>query len=99
MDRFELAPVDRNARFRQQAYLSAKRDKLDANLTDRRPVIFAEIGNRFVIGDKPAGEPHDLNVAPATLVGVDTGARRAQLDGGARLITQGRGRSDHPTAD
>jgi hypothetical protein len=72
MDRFELAPVDRNARFRQQAYLSAKRDKLDANLTDRRPVIFAEIGNRFVIGDKLAGEPHDLNVAPATLDGVDT---------------------------
>jgi hypothetical protein len=35
------------------------------NLTDRRPVIFAEIGNRFVIRNKSAGEPHDLNVAPA----------------------------------
>jgi hypothetical protein len=35
------------------------------NLTDRRPVIFAEIGNRFVIRDTPTGERHDLNVAPA----------------------------------
>ena len=65
VDRFELAPVDRNARSRQQPHLSAKRDELDANLTDRRPVIFAEIGNRFVIRDKATDEPHDLNVAPA----------------------------------
>ena len=32
VDRFELAPVDRNARFRQQAHLSAERDELDADL-------------------------------------------------------------------
>ena len=45
--------------FVQQAHPSIKRDELDANLTDRRPVIFAEIGNRFVIRAKPAREPHD----------------------------------------
>jgi hypothetical protein len=54
VDRFELAPVNRNARARQQAHLSAMRHKLDERLTNRGPVR-----------NKLAGEPHDLNVAPA----------------------------------
>src|ERR1700730_2586619 len=65
VDRFELTAVDGDARFRQQAYLSAKCDELRAHLAYRSPVILAEIGNRLVIGNKPTGEPHDLNVAPS----------------------------------
>src|SRR5260221_1553192 len=63
VDRFELTAVDGNARFRQQAHLSAKCDELRAHLAYRRPVILAEISNRLVIGNKPAREPHDFNVA------------------------------------
>src|ERR1700730_15428967 len=65
VDRFERAAGDGDARFRQQAYLSAKWDELRAHLAYRSPVILAEIGNRLVIGNKPTGEPHDLNVAPS----------------------------------
>src|SRR5258708_13681576 len=57
VDRFELTAVDGNARFRQQAHLSAKCDELRAHLAYRRPVILAEISNRLVIGDKPAPHP------------------------------------------
>src|SRR3984893_13625764 len=63
VDRFELAAVDGDARLRQKAYLSANRDELRAHLAYRRPVILAEIGNRFVIRNQPTGEPHHLNVA------------------------------------
>src|SRR5439155_17035158 len=47
VDRFELAAVDGNARFHQQAHLSAKCDELRAHLAYRRPVILAEISNRL----------------------------------------------------
>src|SRR5262245_29047153 len=63
VDRFELAAVNRHARCRQQAKLSAKGDKLRAHLAYRRTVILAEIGNRLVIGSQPTGEPHRLNIA------------------------------------
>src|SRR3984893_11984319 len=63
VDRFELAAVDGDARLRQKAYLLANGDELRAHLAYRRPVILAEIGNRLVIRNQPAGEPHHLNVA------------------------------------
>src|SRR5215208_5128715 len=63
VDRLELAAVNRHARLRQQADLSAERHKLRTHLADRRSVILAEIGNRLVIGNQPTAEPHDLNVA------------------------------------
>src|SRR5205823_4288439 len=63
VDRFELAAVNGYARVRQQAKLSAKRDKPRTHLADRRAVIFAEIGNRLVIGNQPTRKPHHLNVA------------------------------------
>src|SRR5215467_8000192 len=63
IDRLELAAVDRNARLREQAQLSTKRDELCANLADRSSVILAEIRNRLVVGNEPAEQPHDLNVA------------------------------------
>src|SRR5262249_15090539 len=63
IDRLELAAVDRNARLREQAQLSTKGDELRANLADRSSVILAEIRNRLVVGNEPAKQPHDLNVA------------------------------------
>jgi hypothetical protein len=35
-----------------------------ADLAHGAAVVLAEIGNRFVIGNEPAREPHHLNVAP-----------------------------------
>jgi hypothetical protein len=63
VDRFELAAIDGAACCRQKADLSANGDELRARLADRRPVVLAEIGNRLVIGNRPTGESHDLNVA------------------------------------
>src|SRR5262245_53006605 len=63
--RLELAAVNGHARAGQQAQLSAKGDELHAHLAYRTPAILAEISNRLVIGNQPAGEPHHLNVAPS----------------------------------
>ena len=63
VDGFELAAVSGDARARQQAKLSAKRDKSAAYLADRSTVILAEISNRLVIRNQPTREPHHLNVA------------------------------------
>src|SRR5262249_6083853 len=54
-----------NASDREQAHLPAQFDKLHADLLDRRPTILAEVGNRLVIGNEPARQPHYLNVAPS----------------------------------
>src|ERR1700736_3619116 len=53
VDRFELAAVNGDARGRQQAKLSAKRDKPRTHLADRWPIILAEISNCLVIGNQP----------------------------------------------
>src|SRR6188472_4613500 len=62
--RLELAAVDRHAGLREQAYRAAQRYEPSANLADGATIILAEVGNRLVIGSKPAREPHHLNVAP-----------------------------------
>src|SRR5215831_12744310 len=63
IDRLELAAVDRDARLREQAQLSAKGDELGANLAYCSSVVLAEIGDRLVVGSEPPEQPHDLNVA------------------------------------
>ena len=35
-----------------------------ADLADLSAVVFAEIGNRLVIGNQAAAQPHDLDIAP-----------------------------------
>src|SRR5262249_9808866 len=62
VDRFELAAVNGDTRARQQAKLTAKRDKPHTHLADRRAIILAEIGNRLVIGNQPTRKPHHLDV-------------------------------------
>ena len=61
--RLELAAVDRDARSRQQTHFPAQLDKARAHLTDGTAIVFPEIGDRFVVRDEPAQEPHQLDIA------------------------------------
>ena len=63
--RLELAAVDRDAGLREQAHRAAQRNKPGADLADGAAIVLAEVGNRLVIGSKPARQPHHLNVAPS----------------------------------
>ena len=62
--RLELAAVDRDAGLREQANHSAQRDKARAYLTDGSAIVLTEVGNRLVIGDQPARQPHHFNIVP-----------------------------------
>src|SRR5262249_24205862 len=63
VNRLELAAVDRNARFRQQTHLAAQGNELRADLLDGRAVVFAEIGDGFVIRNEPSRQPHHFQIA------------------------------------
>jgi len=63
--RLELTAVDGDARLHQQPHLSAKLNKARTDLLDGRPIVLAEIGNRFVSGNKPTQQPHHLEIAPS----------------------------------
>ena len=58
VDRFELAAINRNAGVRP-----AKHNEPGADLTDGMAIVLAEIGNRLVIGSKPARQPHHFKIA------------------------------------
>ena len=60
--RLELAAVDGNARFRKQTHLAAELDEARAHLADGRAIVLPEIGDRLVVGDKAAKQPHHLEV-------------------------------------
>ena len=60
---FELAAVDRHACRHQQTHLSAEFDKARAHLADGTAVVLPEISDRLVVGDEPAKQPHQLDVA------------------------------------
>ena len=64
VDGFELAAVDGDDRFREQAQFAAQHHKLRAGLLDRRPMILAEVGDGLVVGGQTLGEPHQLDIAP-----------------------------------
>ena len=65
IDRLELAAVDRNTRRRPQTHQATQFNKLNADLLDRSPAVLAEVGNRLVVRSEPAGQPHDLDIAPS----------------------------------
>src|SRR3974377_277254 len=65
IDGFELAAINRDARRREKTHQAAQFNKLHANLLDRWPAVFAEVGNRLVIRSEPAGQPHHLDIAPS----------------------------------
>jgi hypothetical protein len=61
--RLELAAVDRHARRGQQAHLTAQIDEARANLADGAAIVLAKVGNRLVIGNEAAREPHHFDIA------------------------------------
>jgi hypothetical protein len=64
IDCLELAAVDRDASFGEEAHGAAEHNKPAADLADGQAIVLAEIGDRLVIGNKPSRQPHDLYVAP-----------------------------------
>jgi len=42
---------------------AAELNKAGTDLSDRTAVVFAEVGNRLVIGSQPTHKPHDLDIA------------------------------------
>src|SRR6267143_5383935 len=59
----ELAAVDSNAGLRQQAHLAAQLDEPRTDLPDGGAVVFAEIGDGFVIRNEPSRQPHHFQIA------------------------------------
>ena len=59
----ELAAIDGHARLHEQTHLAAELDESRANLSDRTAAVFPEIGDRLVVGDAAAKQPHHLDVA------------------------------------
>jgi hypothetical protein len=57
------APALIQVKPRAEAKLAAKSHELRTNPADRRAIVFAEVGNRLVIGNQAAGQPHDLDIA------------------------------------
>ncbi len=62
--RLELRAVDRNPGLGQQTQPAAKRHEPGADLANGPAVVLAEIGDRLVIRNQAAGQPHDLDIAP-----------------------------------
>src|SRR6476659_7050942 len=61
----ELAPVDSDARLGEQPHDAAQLDKLRAYFADCRPIVLAEIGDRFVIRGQSAEKPDHLEITPS----------------------------------
>jgi hypothetical protein len=76
-----LLPSDGHARAVEQAYLLTQRDEPRAYIFDGRPVVLAEISNRFVVGGQLSQKPDHFQVAAgfalqgsgAKLVGIGSG--------------------------
>jgi hypothetical protein len=77
--RFELRAVNRNARGGEQTKLTAEREKLGTSPADGSAIIPPEIGDRLVVGNQAAGQPHNLNIA-----------RRLAFQPTARLLPGGK---------
>jgi hypothetical protein len=61
--RLELAAIDGHARLHEQIHLAAELDEARANLADGMTAVLPEIGDRLVVGDEVAKQPHHLDVA------------------------------------
>ena len=63
VDRLELAAVNRHACISKKIKLAAKANKLSTDFTDRRAIVFTEVGNRFVIWNQAARQRHQFYIA------------------------------------
>ena len=65
VDRRELAAVNGEQLAAEEIELAAEQGKLAVQSTDGFEVVLAEVGNGLEVGILFAGEPDDLDIAPA----------------------------------
>jgi hypothetical protein len=65
VDGFELAAVDRNARFAEQLKAAPQHHELTADLADGFAIVLAEVGYCLEVRHQAAGQPNQLDVALA----------------------------------
>src|SRR5215203_4136903 len=65
VDGFELAAVDRNARFAEQFKTAAQHHELAANPADGLAIILAEVGYGLEVRHQASGQPNQFDVALA----------------------------------
>src|SRR5438132_3766638 len=65
VDGFELAAVDRNARFAEQFKTAAQHHELAANPADGLAIVLAEVGYGLEVRHQAASQPNQLDVALA----------------------------------
>src|SRR5205823_4338922 len=65
VDGFELAAVDRNARFAEQFKTAAQYHELAANPADGLAIVLAEVGYGLEVRHQAASQPNQLDVALA----------------------------------
>src|SRR5213080_1728562 len=65
VDGFELAAVDRNARFAEQFKTAAQHHELAANPADGLAIVLAEVGYGLEVRHQAAGQPNQLDVTLA----------------------------------
>src|SRR5262249_22186285 len=61
---FELAAINRNARFRQQPHPPAQLDKLRTYLLYGAAVVLTDVRTRLVVRRQSTEQPHHFDVAP-----------------------------------
>jgi hypothetical protein len=75
----ELAAVDRDERFREQAELAAQQDKLAAGGPDGRAVVTTEVGDCLEVGSQPTREPNQFEIALSLALEPPTGRNTVQV--------------------
>ncbi len=92
VDCLELAAVDSDTCSGEKTHLAAELDKTRAHLAKRATIVLAEIGNRLVVRDQPAQQPHHFEIAarftlqpPARLHPIEV-AVNVQLQQNRRVI-------------
>jgi hypothetical protein len=90
IDGFEFATIDGDAGFGQKTKLAAQLDKAGADLADSKAVVFAEIGDDLIVGDKPPQKPHDFEIAASLAFKAAAGVNLIEITVDVELQQNGR---------
>ncbi|MBB3987537.1 hypothetical protein GGQ68_003884 [Sagittula marina] len=71
--RLHLVAIDGHCPGGHHADLAAELDKPGTGLADRWSVVFAEVSDCLVVRHQPAGQPHDLDIAPGLFLETPAG--------------------------
>jgi hypothetical protein len=69
-------------------------DKARAHLADGTPIVLPEIGDRLVVGDEPAKQPHQLDISPG--LALEPPARLHSIEIARRCRASTEPRDDKP---